>query len=59
MHHDAGLDHMTSDDSGQWTAVTWTGLMGLYKGLRLGVRERVLLERFSCIHVERFRNKLL
>jgi hypothetical protein len=28
VHHDAGSDHMMSDDSGQWTAVTWTGLMG-------------------------------
>jgi len=28
VHHDARSDHMMSDDSGQWTAVTWTGLMG-------------------------------
>ncbi|KRY62825.1 hypothetical protein T4D_689 [Trichinella pseudospiralis] len=25
---------MTSDDSGQWTAVTWTGLMGRGCGCR-------------------------
>ena len=49
VHHDARSDHMTSNDSGQRTAVTWTGLMGrgggVIEGIAIGGREIIRITR--------------